>query len=81
MRDFEYNTGLIRKEEESEKAKKAKTDTNTDTKNAGKRGKKWPGEDWAAWRKARRTKQAATKGETKNGFTREKPTKKPDNKQ
>ena len=65
LRDFEYNTGLIRKENESGKAKKAKTDTNTDTKNAGKNGKKWSDDDWAAWENAQRTKQAAAKDETK----------------
>ena len=33
LRDFEYNTGFLRKEKE---AGKAKPDTRTDTKNAGK---------------------------------------------
>ena len=38
IRDFEYNTGLLKKEKETEKAKKAKTDTHTENKNAGKKG-------------------------------------------
>ena len=78
IRDFEYNTGLIKKEKETEKAKKAKTDTNTDNKNAGKKGKKWSDDDWAAWKKAQRAKQAATK-EEKTDQTTEKTTK-PDKK-
>ena len=38
MRDFKYNTGLVRKEKESEKANQAKADTTNDTKNEGGEG-------------------------------------------
>ena len=74
LRDFEYNAGLLRKEKEGEKAKKAKPDN--DTKNNQKK-KKWTDDDWAAWKKAQRTKQAATKEETKPDAETDKAAKKP----
>ena len=65
LRDFEFNAGLIRKEKEAGKTKKEKAKTDAQADKQKVKGEKWSGDIWAAWKKAKRAKQAVAKGEAK----------------
>ena len=76
LRDFEFDTGLIKKGGEADQAKKDKARAG---KQAGKKSdklKRWSGGDWVVWKKAQRAIQAATKDETKTDSTEKKPAEK-----
>ena len=50
LRDFEFNTGLIKKDEEAENAKKEKAKTDTQADKKTDKRKRWSDDDWAAWK-------------------------------